>query len=85
MRAFPLALSIIGFAIAAAASIAQDKPTAPAAPAAAASMPMDCSKAMRRHDHNAERNLPVSASKGCAPARTASAVKPVHDHAKVHK
>jgi hypothetical protein len=48
-------------------------------------MPMDCSKAMRRHDHNAERNLPVSASKGCAPARAASAVKPVHDHAKVHK
>jgi len=83
MRAFPLALSFIGFAIAASAAIAQDKPAA--APAAAASMPMDCGKAMRRHDHNAERNLPVSASKGCAPARAASVVKPAHDHAKVHK
>lgn len=85
MRAFPLTLSSIVFAVASAAAIAQDRPAAPAAPAAAASMPMDCSKAMRRHDHNADRNLPVSASKGCPPARAASVVKPAHDHAKVHK
>lgn len=84
MRAFQLISSSIVIAIASAAATAQDKPVA-VKPATAASQPMDCSKAMRRHDHNAERNLPMSASKGCPPARAASAVKPAHDHAKVHK
>lgn len=84
MRAFHLISSSIVIAIASAAAAAQDKPAA-VNPATAASQPMDCSKAMRRHDHNAERNLPVSASKGCPPARAASVVKPAHDHAKVHK
>jgi hypothetical protein len=72
-------------AVVSAATLAQDKPAAASAPSAAATKPMDCSKAMKRHDHGADRNLPVSASKDCGPARAASAVRPIHDHKKVHK
>lgn len=83
--------SFVALALAAAHAVAQERPAAaPAAPALAASMPMDCgSGAMKRHDHAAERNAPSPKSMPCAPQAAASSVeskaKPTHDHAKFHK
>jgi hypothetical protein len=69
---------------------------APPMPDVAASMPMDCAKpAVQRHNHGAEKGLPVSASKStdmscahesAAPASANRAKKKLaHDHAKFHK
>lgn len=89
MRTFFVVLSsFVALAFGASAAVAQERPAA--APAAAASMPMDCSSAgIKRHDHGAERQSPSAKNMPCAPAEAASAVKapskPTHDHGKVHK
>lgn len=71
---------------------AQDRPAgSPATPTADASMPHDCAKPMRRHDHTAEKGMPTPKSiiDPCTPSAAASApkakVKPRHDHAQFHK
>ena len=88
-------LSAIVITTASLPALAQQTAAAPM-PEMAASMPMDCAKpALKRHNHGAERGLPVSASKsmdmGCAhdsaaPASAGKAKKKLaHDHAKFHK
>ena len=76
--------------------------TVQAQPAPAASMPMaggtmpsDCAKPIRKHDHGAERGMPTPAAKSApcavaaaasAPAAAASAAKkPGHNHSTFHK
>lgn len=62
-------------------------------PAPAASMPMECGKAMKAHDHGAERGLAPAAAKTMpcmgdsaeAPAAKPAKKKPLHDHGKFHK
>lgn len=84
---FPLAVALM----LSAAAVAQDGPgptTAPVAPAAA-SMPQDCTKAMARHDHGAEKGTPAPKSGACPMATGASPAKAKakmgHDHARFHK
>ncbi len=87
MRTFALLAACATLIAASGSTIAQDKA---AAPAAAASMPMDCT-GMKRHDHGAERHAPSGKAMPCAPVSAASKpaakarTKPAHDHAKFHK
>lgn len=73
-------------------AVATAQERASAAPMPAASMPMDCAAgSIKKHDHGAERNVPGTASHGCAPQPAAPATKAktkakaLHDHGKVHK
>ena len=81
-RLFPIAFALLLSAVA----VAQERPAS--APAAAAA---DCTKAMARHDHGAEKGTPTPMQSECAasPASAASAhqtkAKAGHDHAKFHK
>jgi hypothetical protein len=88
-------LSAVVITTASLPALAQQAAAAPM-PEMAASMPMDCAKpAVKRHNHGAERGLPVSASKStgtscahesAAPASASTAKKKLaHDHAKFHK
>ena len=88
-------LSAVVITAASLPAFAQQAAAAPV-PEMAASMPMDCAKpAVKRHNHGAERGLPVSASKStgmscahesAAPASAGTAKKKLaHDHAKFHK
>ena len=83
LHAFSIAAAL---ALTSAAALAQQTAASAAAPAAAASASMDCSKAMKRHQHSADRGAGVSTSKDC-PAETSAkkTKKPAHDHAKFHK
>jgi hypothetical protein len=73
-----------------AASSAGMAQSAPAA--SAASMPMDCSKMMAKHNDASAKGMPMTMGAGCdkaaTPAAAASTAKkkaPTHDHGKVHK
>jgi hypothetical protein len=83
-------------AMAALPAVAQQAATAtPPAPAASMpmEMPMECGKAMKAHNHGAERGLAPAAAKTMpcmgegaeAPAAKPAKKKPLHDHGKVHK
>ena len=72
---------------------AQDRPAGSAAsPTPSTTTAQDCAEPMARHDHGAEKGMPMAKSKSvsgpCAPAAAASApkekAKPRHDHAKFH-
>jgi hypothetical protein len=80
--------SFVAIALGSATVVAQERPASVTA-APAASLPMDCSDAVKRHDHGAERNAPSAKPLPCAPADAASRAKvktkPVHDHGKFHK
>ena len=74
--------------------LAQSAPPA-SMPAADATMPADCAKPTRKHDHGAEKGVPTptAISAPCAVAATASkpaasastAKKPGHNHSTFHK
>jgi hypothetical protein len=79
-------------ALSASAAFAQQHPDAASMPMAGASMPHDCGKATKRHDHGAEKRTPSPNSMDCAraampPTSAASGAKkkPLHDHAAFHK
>lgn len=88
-RKFCVALFVLTIALNA---TGQEHPTGtPAKPTADASMPHDCDKPLRRHDHTAEKGMPTPKSiiDPCTPSAATSApkakVKPKHDHAQFHK
>ena len=91
MRTSAFVFASFALGLAASAALAQDARPAVAPPAPAASAPVDCGAAMKRHDHGAERNTPSAKARPCASesaasgARTKAQVKPLHDHARVHK
>lgn len=86
----------LGLALVAALSaspvFAQQHPDAASMPMDGASMPHDCGKAIKRHDHGAEKGTPTPGSMDCAHAATPAASaasgarkKPLHDHGTFHK
>lgn len=66
-------------------SVAQAQPAAASAPKQDASIAQDCAK-MAKHEHGADKGLPMTSSKSGPCARVASASapkgKPVHNHAR---
>lgn len=79
-----LLAAAIGLAFAGAAVSAPQA----SAPMGGASMPHDCKP---RHDHGAEKGMPMSPSMNCAKGAEGSAsaparkAKPNHEHSKFHK
>jgi ABC-type phosphate transport system substrate-binding protein len=79
-------LTLIGLITVAGSIAAQAQQAAANPQPAAASSPMDCTKAAKCHDHAKEKGSGSSLPNPCTKATAASGptTKP-HDHAKVHK
>jgi len=75
-------LTFVVLALASGATLAQQRPAAVPA-AAAASAAKDCPNP-KRHDHAADKSMPTSAPCPAAAASGAKA-KPQHEHQKFHK
>jgi hypothetical protein len=77
------------FLLCAGAVMAQPSSADPASGVPAGKMARDCSKAMARHDHGAERGTPIASSVPCAAAPASGAKSKAkvrrHDHARFHK
>ncbi len=94
MKLYRLRLAVL-FSLSALAvpALAQQAATQPpAAAASAVAATPECTSAMKRHDHGAERNAPAPAAMPCKSPSAASAAGsenakriPPHDHAKFHK
>lgn len=85
-----LAIAAVSIVLPLTSALAQPSPAASAASGAQASdaKPAGCANVMARHDHGAEKGMPMARSAACAgsPASAAKAKSQRrHDHAKEHK